>query len=905
MLNCAHSCAHNPASAGLKCVFRATVIAAVVCIFASCVWLVAAHAQTEKAPPQQLETEYAKPIKARLNPTGRTITMSVPLLDAGRALGEVAVRIDPDDAVSVSSAQLRQRLSGPIDVSALARVLGDNPNGYLSLATVRKNGLDLQFDPGQLALVLKQGADMRKGGEISLARRDYNAKLANAAKPASVSGYVNVITSLDHTWAHGNADGQTGVHVDIQSALRLRGTVLENDVSFDGDVDTSQCPIEAHCVYAHKSGLKRRRTRIVHDLEDGKTRLQIGDVAHNGIAQQRTPDVLGASVEHSQRLRRGAVPAPSTNSALRIERVSDVEVIVNGVSMRRLRLGPGVYNLRDLPLASGANNVEIVVTDDTGAQHRQSFKTYIGHDLLRPGKSEWSVSGGVPSVFVDGGREYRFNETFATAYLRHGLHDSLTGEIHAQADDHVRMAGVGAITSGPWGTVKAEASASDSRLGPGYGLGLQWTLSGFRGTLFDNERGQEAIWVGAEYRSTDFRTPGDTLVAANGVIYPQYPYKLRLHAGYTRPIGNDMVATLSARYQFADPEQFVASPLVFRGDRFGIDLTVSRPLTQMLNAALTVGYGNEAQLRDLASSGRNDAEFRAMFRLYWRTGDSSHVTASYDSLNRYSQVSAWQSGGRGVGRWEANVDAHHTDYGDRSSATAGLTYQANRAELRASHSSSYLGLPWQGISAVPGAQRSRLSVGTAVAFADGIVAVGPPVRGDAFAIIYPHESLQGRDVSVGTAEELKATSGSLGPALVSNIPAYSNYSLPIDVTDLPIGYSLGSGVFGFWAPYKAGYALQVGSGHSVSVFGTLQTADGKPAGLLSGEALPVGRTEPRIEFFTNSVGRFGIEGLGPGRWEVRMSGTDGLLIYSLEIPDGTKGLFRAGVLKPLPKQGAQ
>ena len=51
--------------------------------------------------------------------------------------------------------------------------------------------------------------------------------------------------------------------------------------------------------------------------------------------------------------------APGTvltgGGSFRIERTSDIDVLVNGVSVRRLHLRPGTYNFRDLPLGAGAS----------------------------------------------------------------------------------------------------------------------------------------------------------------------------------------------------------------------------------------------------------------------------------------------------------------------------------------------------------------------------------------------------------------------------------------------------------------------------------------------------------------------------------------------------------------------
>ncbi len=65
--------------------------------------------------------------------------------------------------------------------------------------------------------------------------------------------------------------------------------------------------------------------------------------------------------------------------------------------VRHIRLGPGNYNLTDLPLNPGAQNVKLVITDDTGAQQTLEFTDFSGMELLAPGISEWSFNAGIKS----------------------------------------------------------------------------------------------------------------------------------------------------------------------------------------------------------------------------------------------------------------------------------------------------------------------------------------------------------------------------------------------------------------------------------------------------------------------------------------------------------------------------
>jgi outer membrane usher protein len=132
------------------------------------------------------------------------------------------------------------------------------------------------------------------------------------------------------------------------------------------------------------------------------------------------------------------------------------------------------------------------------------------------------------------------------------------------------------------------------------------------------------------------------------------------------------------------------------------------------------------------------------------------------------------------------------------------------------------------------------------------------------------------------------------------LPAYLPSTVPIDVPDLPTGYSLGTAAFDTYAPYRGGYAVEVGSAYSVYASGKLLLANGAPLALMTGVAYPADRPEKQVALFTNAAGKFGADGLAPGTWIIDVATDDGPVHYVVEVPQGTQGLFKAGMLFPEP-----
>ncbi len=854
-------------------------------------------------PLHSAEYEFVKPIINRVNQTGRVITLPLPLKDGETLLGDVIARVNPDDSVLINLADLKQRLQSTLNGGS-KRALEQmaSPGGFVTIENVKAAGINLTFDKGLQELQLAVATDLRLTSEISVGGRSAVPVSSVLSQPANVSGYLNISSGIDYVWARdtpGGAPSQLsglGQRMGFEAVARLYGIVTEHRFLYEGDIDANVCPTGARCVYQHEPGFKRQSSRVVYDMPQSQLRVSVGDTEPLAAPVQRSVEMLGISIEKSPyQLAPGTVSGATARTQLRLDRPSEVDVIVNGVVVQHLRLRPGTYNIRDLPLATGANDIKLSIVDDTGAQRAETFSTFGAGNLLPAGLSEWAVTAGVPSYLRDNERAYVAGESMASLYGRYGLSDFVTGEANAQADSRVAMATIGAKTSTPWGALGVYGGGSTGDLGQGLAGGFNWDVLGYTGMVAERA---ENFSLAAEYRGKGFRRPGDLYTTASGILFPEFNYWLYVSANYSTKLDDNIGLALSARYQFADDKQPTFSPFTIKGDRYGADVTLSRALGTNVLGSLLVGYSNESYLRlspDIAETAKPD--LRVGVRLSFRPEDATSVTTGYDSLNRQSTVSAYRAEGNGIGRWDTSLNVQNLGYADTTNASGSLGYYGNRGEVTLSHFTDATGTLFDPKRGADVTQRTSLRVGASVAFADGVVAVGPPIRGGAFAIVHPHDSIASKDVIVGDTDTVRAKADLFGPGVVTDVPAYWPTSIPIDVADLPLGYSLGAGAFDLRASYRAGYLLEVGSAYSVSVVGLLVDADGGPIALSSGTARSVENPAKMIAVFTNGAGKFGAEGMAPGRWIIEMA-TDTPLSFSLVIPKDAQGLIKAGTLKP-------
>ena len=172
-----------------------------------------------------------------------------------------------------------------------------------------------------------------------------------------------------------------------------------------------------------------------------------------------------------------AVPDLSGNSAV----PSTVDVILNNATMAQQEVRPGPFSFQNLPLAVGANQVQLVVTDALGQQHIVTASYYRAPTLLEPGLTQFSYSGGFQRR-NNGTLGGSYGSGFFEGTTRHGFNQHFTGEAHAELSlGREAVAGV----SGSWlisrlGVVQLGIAGSAGKLGEGVRSALGYTYTSHR-----------------------------------------------------------------------------------------------------------------------------------------------------------------------------------------------------------------------------------------------------------------------------------------------------------------------------------------------------------------------------------------------------------------------------------------
>jgi outer membrane usher protein len=778
----------------------------------------------------------------------RTFTVIVGLKDGPRYIGDVEATISPDGSATVNAGQAAALLKPLLSAQAQEKLVPFAPQGQTALAAFDAAGIKLTYEPRDLQIVAEIPAAARPSQSLSVADLD-RALIGQVTPPEPFSGYLNIRSAMDYV-EQGSQTGLTSPLVLLDGAVRLHGLVLEGEAQWAPDSDVQ--------------AFTRQGTRLVWDDLKHTVRWTAGDLQVQTSGFQGSSEMVGVSV---LRLYDELAPQmnvrPRGDRSFTLQRGSTVETFVNGRSVQRVRLDPGTYNLSNFPFVQGANDVHLVITDDAGVHEAIDFSLFFDRTLLRSGLSEFGAFAGVPSVLVNGDVHYESSEPTFTGFYRRGFSDRLTAGFNVQGDTHTQMGGVEGLWGSPLGTVGFDVAVSqDDQAGTGWAVNLGFNRLSQEGGDFRSS----TLSATFEMRSENFVTLGS--VAANN------PYKYQFGLSYGRSFGEYSFATLDARYAIGRGGQ---------EDVGSIRGTVGYRISPTANVSFDVQY---------ATGGFQDGvSFGVQFTK--RFGRTSNLRAEYDSEGDTARVGYDTSHGRGVGAWSASGSLERSR--DNIGFNGSANYALNRADLGLSHVVTY-----DVHNSTVADQRTSLRAGTSIAFAGGSVAVGRPIF-DSFALFTTHSSLKGAQVVVDPAPDGElARSGALGGAVLNDLGSYSVRTMLYDVPTAPAGYDIGQGSVRVFAPYRSGYHVEVGSDYSILAVGRLLDADGAPIPLLAGRAVELDRKDGRtITLFTSRDGRFGAQGLAPGRWRIEMP-TQPPTSYILVVPKGAAALLRVGDLKPDP-----
>lgn len=795
-----------------------------------------------------------------INPYNRDIDMTVPLTFQSSSLGDIPMRLTADD---------RFLLDSETFVKLMQPVLNDEAHVVLSTKLqplpqfgpddLNQTGVELTYDPSTLAVVVVEVLpEQRATRDLFAPPRDDKNDVT--LRLADFSTYININAIETYVWESQQVDPPT---INIDGALRVGPVVFEGDVQFG----------QRFSVTGDEYKFQRNYARLVYDQPAEYRRFFLGDLDPEIRGQQSFVSMGGIGVLRQQRrfnAFRSAIL--QSNRQLILQRDSTVRFLRNGTLYRELRLQPGRYDFSSLPLIAGSNDIDVQVIDNTGAIQNLSYQQYLDPIDLDPGDYEYGAFFGPTSRRFGRAPDYKGPLAF-TGFFRKAFVNRPALGVGIQASKDVQtLTGQVQFVLRNGGRLLFDAGGSNAKtVGQGFAGGASYEHFIDRGGLADS------FTLRADYISPRFATLSN-LDAVNTTSFT-------LSGQYSRQFNLRFTTTTSASY--------------LKG-RNGLNdsYRIGTAGYYRINRAWTFRAG--VDYAKFPTAGARGTGFGVSVGITFQPDYRRRAEARYESRDDIQELSYNQSGlnqlnSVGFGGLLARQDGDVRAQGYAS-------YAANRFDASVSHATF-----GPSISDFAAVNATSVRVGTTLAFADGMFGIGRRIN-DSFMLLKPHKNLGNRSVVAGQSlaeNNYISKSGPLGAAVNNFLGSYSTQSVQYDVEDPPTGYDTGPGVFRVRPAYKSGYAARIGTDAFASAMGTLELAPGKPVSLIGGRVtlqdVKDGENPQPIPFFTNSIGRFAIANLLPGRrYLVETYGSNGTIDKSFEftVPADTDGLIKLGIVTP-------
>jgi|GEM_PF-211210 len=359
--------------------------------------------------------------------------------------------------------------------------------------------------------------------------------------------------------------------------------------------------------------LVRLETSLTKDFPDQRVTARLGDSVTSSGSLGRPVRFGGVQVASNFATDPNFVTFPLPTIGGLAEQNSVAEVFLNNTVRVSEDVPAGPFEIDNLPVVTGAGEVQLRVTDLLGREQFLTQSYYVSPRLLKEGLSDYSVELGFEreGFNVD---NFDYGRPLLIGNESYGFTDELTGDVRAEISDDRQAFGLGgAALLGNYGLVSAGVIGSrDDDVGGGYeafadyeyrgrnfniGLRTAYADEDFRQIGQDQEPVKRtdqvalgvglgaagrvgAILINTETRNDQDRRsvvtnysvplgPGSFLLSGLGVIKPEEDYALT--ASYSLPLSPIRSITATANVR----DEASGARLQYRRGRGGSDLGAS------------------------------------------------------------------------------------------------------------------------------------------------------------------------------------------------------------------------------------------------------------------------------------------------------------------------------------------
>lgn len=761
-----------------------------------------------------------------------TFEMDFPFRLDNREVAQMPASLDGFTLTSISASVFKQNLNKQLSTSVNAWLTEQGDNA-ITVEQFKARGIHLTLSTQDMLIALKLDESAMATDSLTYAQKKHVVLPENAASWSLLNNF-----NLKHQRSNNNDS------YDSQFEWLFAGNVGGGEaVNFNGSVfwdhhDTTNSQ-------AYRGDLS-----LFYDEPTKPLRFTFGDTQSRVTGHLSSYQLGGISVSKAYaQLQPQRNLTPGNSQVFMLDRPASLEIFVNDFMISRIRLRPGRYDVNDLPLTSGSNNISIVATYADGKTDQFKFTTHYNAQLLSQGLNDYTVAFGLPSSVVGNVYHYDANWLFSGAY-EYGVSDVLTLGANGVAQSRGVVAGLAATMGKSWGNVAFRFSASGGQVNSGQAFTIDTEHSVF------GQSGSGSPNLRLGYEKKHGFTPSPWLENRNTSTTQRLYYDYSFYLNDNIDFNTSGSVLLNANNQQTNDFTVQAN---WRGQGLNISAGYSRGITS-----------------DVVDTDQQ----RYFLNFSW---------SLYDRRNNSRQRVSYSSRTQIVGASHNKVNSNYLgDYGYQLLAERGADHR--REQVRGSYTHQFFRADFDADNTNRDTQLARsnasINLSTSLGFADGKVGIGTNITAP-FALIEKHQSLEDVDVFINVNRKglAQGKSGNNFAALINLGSGYSIAQFAVDVPDAPFGYDWGPGTYRVAGGANTGHNFEVGSALSYTVLGVLTNDKGEPMSLKRGMVIQIDAVpQPPIKgqeqgqrkvFFTNRAGRFVLEGVGAGEFILQIKGREG------------------------------
>jgi len=577
----------------------------------------------------------------------------------------------------------------------------------------------------------------------------------------------------------------------------------------------------------------RLMSNVTYDRREDLRRIVFGDFFASSGELGSTLNMGGISFSKSYNIDPYFIKYPEIGFSGLASLPSELEVYRDGVLIRKERISPGGFDLRDIPTYVGAGSAEVVLKDPFGREQRIRLPYYFTDTLLKKGLHEYSYNIGF--LREDFGLvSNRYNDFAFLGFHRYGMSDSLTAGIGAEASRRVLNLGLASTLSVPWqmGVINASVAWSDLKRGK----------DGIGGSLSYLYQGQNLSF--------------DLLLRS-----------------FTRDYSNISIETVQDRtkYEASVGASYFSSTL----GSLSLGFDTTRKYTGLDTKSLLASYSRKITDRsNVIAQFKRDVknrvnEFNISINYYFKHGitASSGYQRTDGTSSERIQVTKSLPLGEGFGG-RAAFEANQAEPKNFNNYNLQLQYNAKYGQYGGEFISANR------------AETYSLTAAGGLTFVKDTLNFSRPIQ-DSFALVKVGDL---KDVRVYLSNQEIGRTGASGKVLIPNLGSYYDNQISISDKDIPMEYTVSEVMKYVSPPLRSGSYVEFGAAKIQAFIGTLRVKVGqeiKPLEYIEFKLLVEGK---ELLSPTGKGGEFYLENIKPGKYRGEFKYLDKDYSFDIIIP---------------------